>query len=154
MKKEKINTLLEEYYKGETSLQEEVELREAVENGQDHFLDEELLFGYYKQEAFIPDDLEEKLFAGILEHENTQKQRGITLKNRWLKYSSIAAAVCLFVSVLWFSGRNSPEAGLTDEQQFAIMEQALVQMSFGVQPTDNKELLVLFQDENLEIVVE
>jgi hypothetical protein len=34
------------------------------------------------------------------------------------------------------------------------MEQALMQMSFGVQPPDDRELLVLFQDDNLEIVVE
>jgi hypothetical protein len=151
---EKINKLLEEYYKGGTSLQEEAELREAVENGTGRFRDEELLFRYYKQEAFVPDDLEEKLFAGIREHENTRKHRGMTLKSRWLKYSSIAAVVCLFASVLWFSGRNPQDTGLTDEQQFAIMEQALMQMSFGVQPPDDRELLVLFQDDNLEIVVE
>ena len=150
MKREKINKLLEDYYSGNTSLEEEATLREAVVNDPDHLHEERGLFDYYKNEASVPDNLENQLFIGIQEHENKMK----ILKTRWLKYSSIAAVVCFFASVFWFSNGNQNKKGLTDEQQFAIMEQALMQVSFGVQPPDDQELLVLFQDGNLEIVVE
>jgi len=151
MKQEKINKLLEAYYKGETTLQEEAGLREEVEKAPAHFREEDLLFNYYKTEAAAPDDLEEKLFAGMMAHETTSKPVN---KIRWLKYVSVAAAVCLFASVFWFTQQNQKHAGLSEEQQFAVLEQALMQVSFGVQPPEKQEVLLLFQDDNLEIVVE
>lgn len=150
MKKMGINKLLEKYYSGETNLQEEAELKSLAGEESDEFEEEQLVFSFYKTAAEVPAGLEEQLLAGIQQHDNKTR----TLKTRWRKYGSIAAAVCLFASVFWFTTQNNRKQGLTDDEQFAIMEQALMEVSFGMQPPENEELLVLFQDENLEIVVE
>lgn len=147
MKQEEINKLLEKYYSGETNLEEESQLKDAVEDTPDEFRDEQLAFGFYQQESTVPDGLEEQLFEGILEHE--QKSR--FLRSRWLKYSSVAAAV-IVASIFWFSHQSPDQTKLTKDEQFAIMEQALMQVSNGLQPQDDKDMLVLYQDDQLEIV--
>ena len=109
-----------------------------------------LLLTYTKSEAFVPADLEEQLFAGIQQHENKTR----LLKSRWVKYSPLAAAIGLVASIFWFSAQSYKKQKMTDEQRFAIMEQALMEVSYGLQPQEEQDLLVLFQDDNLEIVVD
>ena len=142
------NQLLDRYYLGETSLDEEKKLRDEASDGDDSFLEETDMFNYFKQESAIPDGFQQELFEQIQFKEKQSK----IIRLSWLKYSSIAASVCLFASVFWFTIRSQSPAELTNDQQFAILEQALLQASNGVQPPQD-DMLVLFQDENLEIVM-
>ncbi|HKJ41540.1 MAG TPA: hypothetical protein VKA27_05565 [Sunxiuqinia sp.] len=148
MKQEEINKLLEKYYSGETNLEEEAKLKEAVESNPDDCRDEQLAFGFYQQENTVPEGLEDQLFKGIQD----QEHRTRFLRNRWLKYSSAVAAVALAVSIFWFSHQSPNQVKLTKDEQFAIMEKALMQVSNGLQPQDDKDMLVLYQDDQLEIV--
>lgn len=150
MKEKKTNKLLEKYYKGETSLSEEAELKQLLEKDAENYLEEQLAFDFYKEEAKVPNNLEERLFAGIQKREDKPK---VIQMNRF-RYGSIAATFALVASIFWFASRQSGRAELSNEEQFAIMEEALMEVSFGVQPSQKDELLVLFQDENLEIIAE
>ena len=70
--------LLDKYYRGETSLEEEKELMELLASEENQGADEEL-FAFFENEAAIPDDLEESLFNGVLEKQKQRKGR----RMRW-----------------------------------------------------------------------
>ncbi len=150
MKQKNINQLLDKYYRGETSLEEEALLKDEVKQQDDFQAEEKDIFEYFDQASVVPENLEEQMFN----HIQRRKKQPKVFRMAWVRYTSIAAAVCLFASVMWVTLNKSTSSQLTEEQQFAILEQALMQASNVVQPAQNDEMLVLFQDENLEIVME
>lgn len=149
MSQKNINPLLDKYYQGETSLEEEALLKKEIRQGEDLFTEEKDIFEYFGEESFVPKNLEAQIFDNI-QIKNNQPR---IIRMAWFRYSSIAAAVCLFASIFWFTMKSQPTGEMSEEQQFAILEQALFEVSSSVNPAQNDDLLVLFQDENLEIVM-
>jgi hypothetical protein len=141
----KLEELLDKYYRGETSLDEEKGLKE-------HFFDEEIdsaekdMFGYYQNESFVPADLEASVLAKLTEHQNKAKIRKIRL----LSIISSAAVIAVILSV-YLNFQANENARI--ENDFFVMEQALFQMSEIIQPDEQEEMLVLWVDENVEIII-
>jgi hypothetical protein len=137
--------LLDKYYRGETSLEEEKRLKEQ-------FFDEEIdsaekdMFGYFQNEIVVPVDLETSVFAKLSEHQNKTKIRKIRL----FSIISSAAVIAVILSV-YLNSRAKENARI--ENDFFVMEQALFQMSEIIQPDEQEEMLVLWVDENVEIII-
>lgn len=138
--------LLEKYYKGETSLEEEQELKKwLLENGSSEA--ESDIFGFYENEARIPGDLEESLITEIWEHQKRSKR---VRKLRLYSISSAAAVVLVLISI-YIDFRNERKAKM--ENDFFVMEQALFQVSHSLQPEEQQEMMVLWVGDNVEIIV-
>lgn len=137
--------LLDKYYKGETSLEEEKTLKT-------HFRDEENdsvgkdIFGYYQNESFVPDDLEVSIFLKLSENQHKTKIRKI----RFYRIGSAAAAIAIILSI-YLNFRSNEKARI--EKNFFVMEQALFQISESIQPVEQEEMLVLWVDEDVEIII-
>lgn len=147
MNKEQADKLLEKYYKGETELDEEALLKDFIAGEEETFADEQLIFDYYKEEVEMPEGMEDQLLKGFMQQQKPNK----TIKLYWMRYASVAAVLLLGV-VFWFSGHQKHQQMLAADEQFALMERALMEVSIGVQPPENDEVVVLFKDENLEII--
>lgn len=138
--------LLDKYYKGETSLEEEKELKKQMfENAPSEA--EQDIFGFFEEEAQIPEGLEESLMTGIKEHQ--QKIKRIH-RFRWYSVSS-AAAVILLLLTIFIDARSERKAKL--ENSFFVMEQALYQVSESLQPEEQKEMMILWVDDDVELVI-
>ncbi|WP_167610241.1 hypothetical protein [Maribellus sediminis] len=137
--------LLDKYYRGETSLEEEKELMELLASEENQGADEDL-FAYFENEAAIPDDLEESLFNGVLEKQEQRKTR----RMRWYSFSSAAAVVLVLLSV-YIDFRKEQKREM--ENQFFVMEQALYQLSSSLQPEEQQDMLVLWVDKDVEIIL-
>lgn len=137
--------LLKKYYNGETSLEEENELKTQV-------LSEELVtiekdvFGYYQNESFVPDDLEESIFSKL----EGKQRKGKTLRMRMYSFVS-AAAVILVILSIYIDFRKTRNSQI--ENDFFVMEQALFQVSESIQPDEQEEMFVLWVDNNVEIII-
>lgn len=138
--------MLDKYYRGETSLEEEKELKAAVSESKTKSAEQDI-FSFYEKEAVVPEGLEEDLFAGI------EKQTGKGKSIRMRFYSVVsAAAVVLVVLTVFLDVRSKKQAQLED--QFFVMEQALFQMSESLQPEpEPDDMLVLWVDDDVEIII-
>ena len=139
------DNLLDKYYRGETSLEEEKELKNSILS-EDFESSEKDIFGFYDKTGDVPVDLEESLMDGLVEHHNKNK-----IKRMWIYRISSAAAVLLVLLTVFMGYRAQRNAEL--ERQFFVMEQALYQVSESIQPEENNEMLVLWVDENVEIII-
>ena len=137
--------LLDKYYRGETSPEEENELKALIIDSETDSVEKDL-FGYFKNESFVPDDLEESLFAGLNEKNSKTK----ILKIRFFSIASAAAAVLIIVSI-FLNLQTKKNAKM--ENNFLVMEQALYQVSESIQPEEEKEMLVLWVDNDVEIII-
>jgi len=149
MKKEQIQKLLDKYYKAETTLQEEEILRKAIRESDD-FTEENDVFSYFGKEAFVPQNLENEIFDRITV---TDSERKRTIRMYILRAVSAAAIVVLFISVFLLKPGKVPQKKLSQNEQFAVLEQALSQVSYCLQPSDDDDMFVVFQDKNFEIVM-
>lgn len=142
----KQDNLLDKYYKGESSDEEENELKALVfEN--DETTSEKMVFEYFKNEASLPEGLEEEVFASVLEVQ--QKKNNIRMK----LYSAVsAAAVVLILLTVYLDFRSNRRTQMEDN--FFVMEQALFQISESIQPSqEQEEMLVLWVDDDVEIII-
>lgn len=139
------DNLLDKYYKGETSPEEEKELKNSILS-EEFDSPEKDIFGFYGKAGEIPDDLEESLMEGLVERQNKNK-----VKRMWIYRISSAAAVLLVVLTVFLGYRAQRNAEI--ENQFFVMEQALYQVSESIQPEEENEMLVLWVDENVEIII-
>ena len=148
MNKEQLQNTLEAYYKAETNLQEESSLRNEIDDSFG-FPEESDVFAYYQQKAFVPENLENELFKNIEAKEKSRK----LFRHRLMQFVSAAAVLVLFLSIFVTQPKNKQTYNLTQEEQFSVLEQALAQVSSGLQPPENDEVLVIFQDKNIEVVM-
>lgn len=141
--KEELSILLEKYYQGETSLEEEKIIRDELSglNAQDSLGD---VFAYYDSAGQVPAEMLEDIFAGL---DKQERKRSLPT---WLYTATAAAASVILFMMAWGSHQDK----LNREQQFALMENALVSVSEGLQPVEEEqEMLVLWVDENVEIII-
>ncbi len=137
--------LLGKYYRGETSLDEEKELKKSVLN-EEMTSAEQDMFGFFDEQAAVPDNLEESIFAGMQEKQSARKVR----RMRWYSIASAAAVVLIVLSV-YIDFRSNQRMQM--ENDFFVMEQALYQVSESLQPDEQKEMMVLWVDNDVEIIV-
>lgn len=139
------DNLLEKYYKGETSEEEEKLLKsEILSSGPDSA--EKDMFLYFSNEAAVPDGLEESVFEKIRGKEEKSRTRRI-----WI-YSLTSAAASLLILLSIFLGIQA-ERNQKMENEFFVLEEALFRISESIQPEEDSEMLVLWVDENVEIIV-
>lgn len=148
MNREQLQELLDRYYKGETNLQEEKFLRTELQNNE-NFSDESDVFAFFENENFVPENLEDVIFEGI-ESRDLQRKK---IRLRIIQFVSVAASVLIFLSFYFWETENSSKRELSQDEKFMVLEQALAQVSYSLQPEEDDDLLVIFQDENFEIVM-
>lgn len=138
--------MLDKYYKGETSLKEEKELKNTVAESKEKSVEQDI-FSFYEKEAFIPEGLEEDLFLEI--EKQALKKKSIRMR----LYSVVsAAAVVLILLTVFIEVRSKKQTQLED--QFFVMEQALFQVSESLQPEpEPNDMLVLWVDDDVEIII-
>ena len=138
--------LLNKYYKGETTLDEEKELRRLIEN-ETMPSSETDIFSYYEHQSQVPESLEEEIFKGI--ENDIQSKKPIRMK----LYSAIsAAAVVLIVLTVYLDFRKQKRTAMEDS--FFVMERALFQVSESLQPPQEKDdMLILWVDDDVEIIL-
>ncbi len=138
--------LLESYYKGETSIEEEKLLKDIFHQ-EEHASPEKDTFDWYSLEGAVPVGLEESLFKGIKQKELNKNTRRLAA----YRITSIAASVIIVIGL--FLGLRA-ERMRRMENNFFVMEHALYQVSQAIQPAEQEEMMVLWVDENVEIIIE
>lgn len=138
--------LQEKYFKGETSLEEEEALRELMAKNSLPEAEQDM-FRFFENEATVPEDLEESLFAGIEKH---QHSAGRTRRLRWYSIASTAAVIAILLTV-YLDFRHEQKTKM--ENNFFVMEHALFQVSQSLQPEEQKEMMVLWVDDDVEIII-
>lgn len=137
--------LLKKYFSGETESEEEKFLRESVA-GEDGDSPEKEMFSYFRAMAKAPENLENDLFEGMTQTQTKRKM----LKMQIFRFASVAAVFAVVVSI--FLGIRSAENKKT-EREFAMMEKALFQVSESIQPQEQEEMIVLWVDDEVEIII-
>ncbi len=137
--------LLKKYYKGETETEEEKLLRESIAEENEDSAEKEM-FSYFSTMAKVPENLENDLFEAVTETQIKRK----TLSMQIYRIVSVAAVFAVVVSV--FLGIRSAENKKT-EREFAMMEKALFQVSESIQPQQQEEMIVLWVDDEVEIII-
>ncbi len=137
--------LLKRYYNGQTTLEEEKKLKEIILQEENQSAEKDV-FSYFQKEGSVPDDLEESIFSKLEE----KQQKGKTIRIRIYSIISAAAVVLITLSV-YLDFRKTRNTEL--ENQFFVMEQALFQVSETIQPEEQEEMIVLWIDNNVEIIV-
>ena len=140
----KSDNLLKKYYSGDTSLEEEKQIKkEFLESSSS--LPEKDIFTYYEGQGSIPDGLEEQMVKAIYSKETKR----YAIKRNLLKLSS--AAVVLVVLSIFLNVRSQKKQHMED--QFFEMERAMFQISESLQPEMPDEMVVLWVDDNVEIII-
>lgn len=137
--------LWEKYFKGETTLVEEKELRKLAAKSNSEA--EKDMLRFFESERRVPDDLEESLLAGL---EKRQKAGGHVHRLRWYSISS-AAAVILIILSIFIDIRH--ERNVKMENEFFVMEHALYQVSQSLQPEEQEEVMILWVDDDVEFII-
>jgi len=140
--------LREKYFKGETTLEEERELRKLLAEDNSSEVESDM-FRFFESEGNgnIPGDLEESLFAGLEKH---RQSSGRTRRLRWYSIASTAAIIILILSI-YIDSRYERKVKM--ENDFFVMENALFQVSQSLQPEEQKEMMILWVDEDVEVII-
>ena len=120
MREEELNTLLEKYYSGESTEEEESSLRDYFRknNIPEGYEAEKIIFGYFDELTEIPEptvDFEARILAGIDASESSRRSR--IMRKYLLPILSAAAGLLLLVgSYFYFSVRAEPMDTFTDPE--------------------------------------
>jgi hypothetical protein len=145
MKKEQIDDLLNRFYKGETSLEEEAWLKENISEFNDESPEQDV-FDFYNKESEIPAGLEETIFNAILGKEKHRK----TITRRLFSIISAAAVITIVLGV-YLDFRDKKQKDI--ETRFFVMELAIAKVSETLTPQEPEDMLVLWVDDNVEIII-
>ncbi len=139
------NKLLSRYYSGNTSLEEEKEIKDALFLNDEDSVEKDM-FRFFNHESKVPEGLENELNKLI----DSQSRKKRSLKVRLYSFTS-AAAVILVVLSVFLNIRNNKIRAMED--QFFEMERAMLQVSESLQTEEPEEMMVLWVDENVEIII-
>lgn len=139
------DNLLEKYYRGETSEEEEKHLKAEILTSDLDSVEKDI-FRYFSYEAIIPEGMEETVFGNILRKERKGKTRRV-----WI-YSLTSAAASILIMLSIFTGIQA-EKKQKMENDFFVLEEALFRISESIQPEEQNDMLVLWVDENVEIII-
>jgi len=138
------NDLLNKYFGGETSPEEEAQLKEELVNGDDSA--EKDMMEYFSVMGKVPVNLEAEIFESVLKQQNKAK----SLRISFYRIASVAA-VFLIVVTAYLGFRNAENKRL--EKEFLVMEQALSQVSKSIEPHEQEDMIVLWVDNDVEIII-
>jgi hypothetical protein len=153
MKTKEIDRLLEKYYNGQSSEEEELRLRSFFETAiiPDGFETEKALFRFFSENAPIPqpsEDFENNIISAVDKIE--QNSSAPVYKNKYFIYSSIAAGILLLVgSYFFFIYRSEPKDTFTNPE---IAYAETVKILFEVSSAFNHDTQQLDQVRKLENV--
>jgi len=136
---------IDKYYNGETSVSEEKEGRKDILSEKNDSPEKDM-FGYFEAVGNVPDNLEEQVFVNL--EKRTQKRK--TIRMRIFNLVSAAAVIIILLGI-YLDFRQTRKAKI--ENDFFVMEQALYQVSESIQPEEQEELLVLWVDDDVEIII-
>ncbi len=137
--------LLDKYYSGETSLEEEKELKQLIADDE-KLVSERDVFAFFEEEKKIPENLDETVFLKLDE----KLRKGKRIRMQVLRALSAAAAIVVIISA-YTTIKNSRNKQLNNE--FFTMEQALYQVSESIQPEEQEDMLILWVNDNVEIII-
>lgn len=144
MNTQEIIKLLEKYYKGESTEDEELMLRDILqsENLPEEFEAEKELFSYYSGTGKIPEPslgFEEKIIAAI---DNNEKKEGLRrIRRGLLTMMSAAAGLLLLVGSYFFFVRKSEPKDTFSNPQIAYAETVRILYSVSSQLNRGTESL-------------
>jgi hypothetical protein len=126
MNKEELDRLIEKYYKGETSFDEEALLRAFFSNDNipEEYKTEKELFGYFMENARIqePDSrLEQRIFNSF-KNENFQRKNPKGSIVRMVPYMSIAAGILVIIALWFFTEKGNESIDTFDDPSLAYAE--------------------------------
>jgi hypothetical protein len=142
MNTKELNQLLEKYYEGASTEDEEKLLRDFFKNSYvpEGYEAEKVIFGYYSEEAEITEpsaELEVRIIAGVDEADRERKRR--ILRKRILPYISAAAGLLILTgSYFFFVNRNAPQDTFSDPiiayaETMKILMEVSVKLNQGAQ---------------------
>jgi len=137
--------LLDKYYNGETTPEEEQELKAHFQEIENDSAEKDM-FDYFRKESHVPSDLEASVFSKLTVNQNKSKIRKIKL------YSIISAAASVVIILSIYLNFQAKEKARI-ENNFFVMEQALLHVSKSIQPVEQEEMLVLWVDNDVEIII-
>jgi hypothetical protein len=141
--KEELIKLLDRYYAGETTAEEESFLKAEISDSGESVPEKEI-FAYYSSGSVIPEEMEKTLFSKIEDKTNRKK---IRIK---ILYSLSVAAGLLFLVSLYTGYQQNRKT----EKDFKTMEHALSLVSGSLQPAEEEpDMLVLWVDNNVEVII-
>ena len=141
---DKPKKFLDKYYNGDTSLEEEAFLKKELA-GKKSIIAENDMFNYFLNEGVVPDNLEAEIGRAIL-----QKDSGRKKLRKIYGYGSIAATAVIILTIGLIANKQKQQKM---EEQFNMMEQAMYKMSQSVRPDEHEDMLVLWVDDNVEIIL-
>lgn len=142
----KRDELLLKYFDGQTTQEEEALLKKKILDEPSDSAEKDM-FAFFNQEGKVPENLEE-IFAFLPENEVSEKKK--TQKMRFWQLSSAAAVLIVFLGS-YFVFQQNKKARM--ENDFFVMEQALFRISESIQPEEEEEILVLWVDSDVEIII-
>jgi hypothetical protein len=145
MKMGQSKEVLKKFYDGESSLEEEKLLKREILNS-DEETPEKDYFRFTQKESRIPESLEADIFAALNENLKTRKIR----IRRLYSLVAVAASLILFFGI-YIEFQKTKNQKMADT--FFQMEQALFQVSETLKPQKADDMVVLWVDNNVEIIV-
>lgn len=120
MNKEEIDGIIEKYYMGEASADEEALLRAffSDENIPEEYKTEKELFGYFMDRTIIPEPkagFEENIIKSIRKNEKAG-DKIFSIPAQFLPYLSIAAGILIIIGLWFFTSRNKTVDSFNDPQ--------------------------------------
>jgi hypothetical protein len=118
MNRGELNRLIEKYYNGDSTVEEELALRELFQSDDapDGYDAEKAIFGYYSSQGKIPEpsyDFESRIMAGI-DAAGSELKPQITRKHILPYLSAAATVLILFGSWFFFIHSSETEDTFTD----------------------------------------
>lgn len=139
--REEFIKLLDKYYSGESTAEEEATLKaELLASGET--IPENDIFSYYSSGSALPEEMEESIFSRIEEKPTGRRLR--------MRIFSLSAAAGLLLLVSLYTGYLHEQ---NTKNTIKTMEHALSLVSGSLQPEENPEMLVLWIDNNVEVII-